>query len=174
MTSDGEALFRAICEHPAEDTPRLVYADWLDENGRPERAEFIRLQCEAWAPGAAYPTVAAARTRASALQRAFGDRWYNELPELPGVEWGDLFVRGFIDTVRTYRLHDVTVTLVQVFAAAPVRHFIVTEMHPGQFRELLEFPLLARLKTLSLPGTIGREEELIEAARERFPTVRIS
>ena len=29
-----------------DDTPRLVYADWLDENGQPERAEFIRVQCE--------------------------------------------------------------------------------------------------------------------------------
>src|SRR5262245_3568916 len=33
MTSDGEALFRAICEQPWEDTPRLAYADWLQENG---------------------------------------------------------------------------------------------------------------------------------------------
>jgi hypothetical protein len=24
---------------------RLVYADWLDDNGEHERAEFIRLQC---------------------------------------------------------------------------------------------------------------------------------
>jgi uncharacterized protein (TIGR02996 family) len=44
--SDGPLLLRAILEAPAEDTPRLVYADWLDENGQPERAEFIRVQCE--------------------------------------------------------------------------------------------------------------------------------
>jgi uncharacterized protein (TIGR02996 family) len=173
MTSDGDALFRAVCESPADDTPRLVYADWLDEHGQPERAEFIRLQCERWASGA-YPTVADARTRASNLLRAFGDRWYNELPELPGVEWGDLFVRGFIDTVRTYRLGDVPGTLERVFAAAPLRHFIVTEMHPGQFRELLDSPLLERLASLSLPGTIGAEEELVTAARARFRGTRIS
>jgi uncharacterized protein (TIGR02996 family) len=29
-----------------DDTPRLVYADWLQEHGRESRAEFIRLQCE--------------------------------------------------------------------------------------------------------------------------------
>ena len=46
MTSDGDALLRAICEAPWEDTPRLVFADWLEENGQPERAEFIRLQIE--------------------------------------------------------------------------------------------------------------------------------
>ncbi len=42
MTSDHDALLRAICENPREDTPRLVYADWLEENGQPERAAFIR------------------------------------------------------------------------------------------------------------------------------------
>jgi uncharacterized protein (TIGR02996 family) len=44
--SDGELLLRAILDQPKEDTPRLVYADWLEENGRPERAEFIRVQVE--------------------------------------------------------------------------------------------------------------------------------
>jgi uncharacterized protein (TIGR02996 family) len=42
--SDEDALLAAIIANPDEDTPRLVYADWLDENGQPERAEFIRLQ----------------------------------------------------------------------------------------------------------------------------------
>jgi len=42
--SDEDALLAAIIADPDEDTPRLVYADWLDENGQEERAEFIRLQ----------------------------------------------------------------------------------------------------------------------------------
>lgn len=46
--SDEAALLRAIHAHPDDDTPRLVYADWLDDHGQPERAEFIRLQIE-WA-----------------------------------------------------------------------------------------------------------------------------
>lgn len=47
--SDGEALLRAILERPEEDTPRLVYADWLEdvEGGNDAaRAEFVRVQCE--------------------------------------------------------------------------------------------------------------------------------
>src|SRR4051794_4516492 len=40
--TDHDALLRAICENPREDTPRLVFADWLEENGQPERAAFIR------------------------------------------------------------------------------------------------------------------------------------
>ena len=38
-----EPFVRAICANPDEDTVRLVYADWLDENGDPDRAAFIRL-----------------------------------------------------------------------------------------------------------------------------------
>ena len=48
--SDREAFLRAVCENPADDTPRLVFADWLDEHGDrpddPARAEFIRVQGE--------------------------------------------------------------------------------------------------------------------------------
>jgi uncharacterized protein (TIGR02996 family) len=44
--SDEDALLTAIAAHPDEDTPRLMYADWLDEHGQPLRAEFIRVQIE--------------------------------------------------------------------------------------------------------------------------------
>jgi uncharacterized protein (TIGR02996 family) len=44
MTRD-EAFIQAVIEAPEDDTPRLVYADWLDENGDAERAEFIRVGC---------------------------------------------------------------------------------------------------------------------------------
>ena len=44
--SDETALLAAIRAAPDDDAPRLIYADWLDEHGQPERAEFIRVQCE--------------------------------------------------------------------------------------------------------------------------------
>jgi uncharacterized protein (TIGR02996 family) len=28
--------------HPWDDVARMVYADWLDENGQPEKARFLR------------------------------------------------------------------------------------------------------------------------------------
>jgi len=46
MTEDEPAFLRSVAAAPADDTPRLVYADWLDEHGQPVRAEFIRLQVE--------------------------------------------------------------------------------------------------------------------------------
>jgi uncharacterized protein (TIGR02996 family) len=44
--SDEEALLAAIAAHPEEDTPRLAFADWLEEHGEAIRAEFIRVQVE--------------------------------------------------------------------------------------------------------------------------------
>jgi uncharacterized protein (TIGR02996 family) len=38
-------LLAAIIDDPDDDTPRLVYADWLEEHGDDARAEFIRVQC---------------------------------------------------------------------------------------------------------------------------------
>jgi uncharacterized protein (TIGR02996 family) len=43
MTRDD--FLRAVLAAPDDDTPRLAFADWLDEHGEPERAEFIRVQC---------------------------------------------------------------------------------------------------------------------------------
>ena len=44
--SQHAGFLRAILDDPDDDGVRLVYADWLDEHGQPERAEFIRVQCE--------------------------------------------------------------------------------------------------------------------------------
>ena len=44
--TDRDSLLRAILANPADDMSRLVFADWLEEHGESERAEFIRIQCE--------------------------------------------------------------------------------------------------------------------------------
>lgn len=43
---DEQGLLQDVCQHSEEDGPRLVYADWFEDNGQPERAEFIRAQVE--------------------------------------------------------------------------------------------------------------------------------
>jgi uncharacterized protein (TIGR02996 family) len=51
MTPDPDrlAFLRAIASSPDDDTPRLVFADWLDEHAASDadraRAEFLRLSC---------------------------------------------------------------------------------------------------------------------------------
>lgn len=47
--ADEEGFLRAILANPTDDLPRLVYADWLDEQQTDEttrKAEFLRLECE--------------------------------------------------------------------------------------------------------------------------------
>jgi uncharacterized protein (TIGR02996 family) len=46
LQTEQAAFIRAICTDPADDTARLVYADWLDEHDQPARAEFIRVGVE--------------------------------------------------------------------------------------------------------------------------------
>lgn len=40
------AFLADIIAKPEDDLPRLVFADWLDENGQEERARWIRIQVE--------------------------------------------------------------------------------------------------------------------------------
>jgi uncharacterized protein (TIGR02996 family) len=57
------ALLRAILAAPADDTPRLVYADYLEEHGDPARAAFIRTQIALARVPEYDPVWAAARLR---------------------------------------------------------------------------------------------------------------
>jgi uncharacterized protein (TIGR02996 family) len=47
MHPEADALLDAIFDHPDDDTPRLVYADWLQEHGQEDYAQFIRLSIRA-------------------------------------------------------------------------------------------------------------------------------
>lgn len=46
MTPIPEAALADILTNPADDTPRMILADWLDDHEEPGRAEFIRVQCQ--------------------------------------------------------------------------------------------------------------------------------
>lgn len=95
--SEGDSLFEAIRANPEDDAPRLVYADWLDEHGRPERAEFIRVQCAMaripprtarWLP---------LHDRAQRLEREWRVKWTGPIQDRV-VE--ATLRRGFVDGVR--------------------------------------------------------------------------
>ncbi len=101
-----DAFLSAIIDAPEDDTPRLVYADWLDENGEPERAEFIRTQCRT--ARQAVPAIAD-ELRADDLLDAHGHAWRAGLPTLDGIRWKE-FERGFptwaeADDLATFTRH---------------------------------------------------------------------
>lgn len=48
--TDRQALLDAIRKAPKEETPYLIYADWLEEHNESGYAEFVRLRCELYHP----------------------------------------------------------------------------------------------------------------------------
>src|SRR6184192_4170663 len=94
--TDAAALLAAIRQAPDDDAPRLIYADWLDEHGQPERAEFVRVQC---AMERIPPRTARWRPlndRAQQLERDWRSTWTGPAHELVN----DAYLgRGFVDRV---------------------------------------------------------------------------
>jgi uncharacterized protein (TIGR02996 family) len=91
-----DALLAAIHERPAEDAPRLVYADWLLERGE-VRGEFITLQFKRRAGGLSE----AEAKREQQLLKKHGRGWLGALA--PVLSFGKgysgtTFERGFIST----------------------------------------------------------------------------
>jgi uncharacterized protein (TIGR02996 family) len=85
------ALLNACRAAPADDTPRLVLADWLDEHGDGDRAEFVRLQCELARPTLDVERTAALRASERELIRANWPRWAGELPQVMADIWREVY-----------------------------------------------------------------------------------
>src|SRR4051812_47769457 len=96
MTHD-EAFLRDIIEHAEDDTPRLVYADWLDDHGDPDRAEFIRLQCRLATLPVGDPRQPELAARERELLDAHAATWLRPMPDWVG---GCEFRRGLVAAVR--------------------------------------------------------------------------
>src|SRR5947208_16258633 len=92
---DDAAFERAVLESPDDDGPRLVYADWLDEQGDP-RGEFIRTQVESEHCPAGLPRCPERVAREQALLAAHGPRWQRGLH---GLAADCRFRRGFVEDV---------------------------------------------------------------------------
>lgn len=93
---DDQHFLADIRESPGDDGPRLVYADWLEEQGDSTRAELIRVQCEL----AAMPWDAKGRAklqnRELALFRKHKPEWLGEYASMVRVAH---FERGFVERV---------------------------------------------------------------------------
>jgi uncharacterized protein (TIGR02996 family) len=93
--SAADAFLRTVLDHPNDDSPRLVYADWLEEQGDP-RGEFIRLQIELNRHGPMHPEYKGWMRRAAELFRNHGREWGRSLG---GWVRRCRFRRGFAETV---------------------------------------------------------------------------
>jgi uncharacterized protein (TIGR02996 family) len=93
------AAIRAAIE---DDIPRLVFADWLQENGEEERAELIRLQCELARAAHDDPNNSSRQRRIDELLNTNWDNWVAGFPGwVQRDRFRHQFVRGFISSIST-------------------------------------------------------------------------
>jgi uncharacterized protein (TIGR02996 family) len=162
--SVGEALVQEIFASPTDEAPRLIYADWLQEQGGPreqDRGEFIHLQCQLHhLPGDA-PGRAELLAREKKIWKKYRSKWLAPVP--PKLRRQDLvFQRGFLEelpiTARGLRRWGK-----QIFDAHPVTRVRITgQMDSTEASKVAVLPFLARITTLSLEMAIINQHKLLD------------
>jgi uncharacterized protein (TIGR02996 family) len=171
----NDAFLQAILEDPDDDTPRLIYADWLEERGDP-RGEFIRLQCQLARMGQGDPRCPALQYQEQQLLGAHRAEWLGPLPQ-GTVLYEPIFRRGFLEEVslgprtfsdlgeQLFRLHPRLTAVrirgindrgAEILAASPhLARLTVLDLSEGQLgpagaRALASSPALRQLNSLRL------------------------
>jgi uncharacterized protein (TIGR02996 family) len=145
MSGDLAGAFLSdIATNPEDDTPRLVYADWLDENGDPERAAFIRAQCRLERIGRYDLERYDLEGEVERLLAKNKEKW---LAPLAGITTEVEFARGFPDGI-TLSAEDFARKGEAAFAAAPTLRGL--RVHPSidGWDEMLTAPALGRARAL--------------------------
>jgi uncharacterized protein (TIGR02996 family) len=145
MTLD-KAFLADILAHPDDDAPRLIYADCLEENGDPERAEFIRLQCKLEKMTEGDPCCPELEGREQELLTANEQAWAKPLRSMV-KSWQ--FRRGFIEwvqmTAARFLRHGGF-----LLRFAPVRSVSFLGEVGARLSKLASSPYLARLSELDM------------------------
>jgi uncharacterized protein (TIGR02996 family) len=175
MTHAG-AFLADIVAHPDDDAPRLVFADWLDEQADRDRAEFIRLQCELARLEEDGPRRPALAERETALLAWHGESWLAAVrADKPlGVNGQPIraelaFRRGFVEASAELTVPDFLNRGEELFRHIPLRRVRLWRFPPSPHdilltRELARSSLLGRLPELDLSGSFCLDEDLIELA----------
>ena len=149
----ADAFLQDILENPEDDTPRLIYADWLEARGGPgdvARAELIRVQCAL--ASRAGGDRAALESRERQLLERHGEEWARPLR---GLVTGWTFHRGFVGEVRA-EARAFLAGADELFRRAPVQHvhlhwrFLSPPQPVVNIPELVECAHLGRLCSLDL------------------------
>ena len=152
MMTEADDFLNAILDAPDDDAPRLLFADWLEERGDPDRAEFIRVQI-ALARQPAADGAAALRARQHVLQARHDAEWSGPVG---GVAFAWDYGRGFIEAVEA-RAEAFLDGADELFRRAPVRRVRLHWDHSPSAAasltpRLADCPALARLTGLDLSG----------------------
>ncbi|MBN9120788.1 MAG: TIGR02996 domain-containing protein [Planctomycetes bacterium] len=148
--ADENDFLAAIVDRPDDDALRLVFADWLDEHGQPDRAAFIRLQIRAATLPPGDPERAALSGRAEELKRPHLREWMADFP------WGGRltgFDRGLLACVHGTAAQ-IAALPKRVWQAHPIRH-LVLDKFAGRLDRVLALPSLPRVRHLTLFASDG-------------------
>jgi uncharacterized protein (TIGR02996 family) len=158
-----------IVAHIDDDTPRLVYADWLAENGQDDRAELIRVQVER----ARLPAWDAAQVRLrlceEELLERHGEEWLAEMPAVEGARW-EGFRRGIVAEVSFASFEAMRKSAHACRAVAPVE--AVTVRWPRRREGRRAVKPIAELRELTLTGSPDDEAFEWVAESPQLSTLR--
>jgi uncharacterized protein (TIGR02996 family) len=144
MTED-EAFLQDILDRPDDDTPRLVYADWLEEHGQSERVEFIRVQCELAKLEEWDERWDELKQREQRALRGSRKEWLGGAEGLVR-KWE--FRRGFLDSAHV-RPNDLAAFGEELFRRTPLRHVRLSgTFGDPALRALAASPHLAKVRSL--------------------------
>jgi uncharacterized protein (TIGR02996 family) len=171
--TDRDALYAAILAAPDDDTPRLVYADYLDDTGvRADaiRARFIRNQV-ALARADEWSDEFDRLLRATApVEFHYHKEWAAGLDGI-ALPQGNVFARGFLEQVTCYSKKFVT-DGGRLFERHPVRavKFAVMKSARGAApaEELAACPHVARLHTVTLAGPLVDDKFVATVSGSRY------
>jgi uncharacterized protein (TIGR02996 family) len=150
-----QGLLADIGEHPDDDTPRLVYADWLEENGQPERAEFIRAQVELAKITEDDPRWRTLRRREARLLAVHFDDWMKGLPRWVAKEPLCTFRRGFVSDLSATASAFMR-SLPELWKSTPLTGVRLRRANPAAVEALAKAPELGRLRSLDLTQNVMR------------------
>lgn len=140
----ASALQAAVIADPDDDLVRLVYADFVEENGDPARGELIRIQCELARLPEWDREAAELRHRERVLLARHGRQWLRELPAIAGVRWGE-FRRGFIDEIHVADLGALFAVAESLGQLTPLSGVTLRSL-PGERIRPRSVPWLRRLR----------------------------
>jgi uncharacterized protein (TIGR02996 family) len=144
------AFLEAIRDDPDEDLHRLVYADWLDDQGDCDRAEFIRVQCALATLAEDDPTQAELEERERALLLAHEEEWLGS-PPAGVLQW--TFRCGFVDQVVLGGSGSIAGAS-ELAARHPVRALVLED--DQDFGAVMDSPLLAGASALTVRPPLQR------------------
>jgi uncharacterized protein (TIGR02996 family) len=148
-TCHDDVFLQDVLAQPDDDIPRLIYADWLEDHGDADRAEFIRVQCRLARTRRDCPALTKLRRREHFLLGRFGPTWRRALPAW--LRSGVVFRRGFIDEFAGFAGTFFRDDPEDYFRAAPTTTILhLTGLNATQLARLPHLSGFRRLRELEL------------------------